>query len=111
MEEFYPKNHQEFLEWFHKEEDCWEYLYKIRWPKGFVCPICNHDKGWRVRRNLMGCASCHHETSITSGTIFHKSRKPLILWFNVIWQFVSQKTGSSAMDLKEAMGFGSYQTT
>jgi transposase-like protein len=34
-----------------------------------------------------------------------------MLWFNVIWQFVSQKTGSSAMNLKEAMGFGSYQTT
>ena len=53
MEEIYPKNHQEFLEWFRREEDCWDYLYKIRWPKGFVCPICDHDKGWRKRRNLI----------------------------------------------------------
>ena len=111
MKEIYPKDHQEFLDWFRREEDCWDYLYKIRWPKGFICPICNHTKGWRKRRNLIECSSCHHETSITSGTIFHGSRKPLILWFNVIWQFVSQKTGSSAMNLKDSMGFGSYQTT
>jgi len=111
MEELYPKNHPEFVKLFCNEEDCWEYLYKIRWPEGFVCPICNHGKGWRKRRNLIECSSCHHEASITSGTIFHGSRKPLLLWFNVIWQFVSQKTGASATNLKDSMGFGSYQTT
>lgn len=111
MEEIYPKNHQEFLKWFRREEDCWDYLYKLRWPNGFACPICNHDKGWRKRRNLTECTSCHHETSITSGTIFQGTRKPLTLWFNVIWQLVSQKTGSSAQNLKDAMDFGSYQTT
>ena len=111
MKENYPKNYQEFLKCFRTEDECWDYLYKIRWPEGFMCPICSHNKGWRKRRRLVECSSCHHETSITSGTIFHGSRKPLILWFNVIWQFVSQKTGSSAMNLKDSMGFGSYQTT
>jgi len=49
--------------------------------------------------------------SITSGTIFQGTRKPLMLWFNVIWQLISQKTGSSAQNIKESMDFGSYQTT
>jgi len=111
MKEIYPRTHQELLEWFHREEDCWEYLYRLRWPEGFLCPKCNHNKAWRKRRNLFECASCHHETSITSGTVFQGTRKPLRLWFNVIWQVVSQKTGSSAQNLKDAMGFGSYQTT
>lgn len=111
MEEIYPKNYQEFSKWFREEEDCWDYLYKLRWPKGFVCPICNHNKGWHKRRHLIECTSCHHETSITSGTIFQGTRKPLMLWFNVIWQLMSQKTGSSAQNIKEAMDFGSYQTT
>lgn len=111
MVEDYPHTHQEFLDRFQNEEDCLQYLYKLRWPKGYRCPYCNHNRAWNNRRNLYQCTNCNHETSIISGTIFHGTRKPLRLWFNVIWQIVSQKTGSSAQNLKEAMGFGSYQTT
>jgi len=111
MAENYPNTHQEFLNWFKTEEDCLKYLHKLRWPKGYRCPNCNHDRVWNNRRNLYQCTKCNHETSIISGTIFQGTRKPLKLWFNVIWQVVSQKTGASAQNLKEAMGFGSYQTT
>jgi|SRR3972149_4920816 len=79
----YPENHQEFLQWFRSDADCWDYLFKLRWPNGFICPSCLQQKGWRNCRNLMHCSNCGHQTSVTASTIFQGTRKPLLLWFNV----------------------------
>ena len=59
----------------------------------------------------MHCSNCGHQTSITAGTVFQGTRKPLRLWFNVIWWIMSQKTGVSALNLKNAMNFKNYETT
>jgi transposase-like protein len=59
---------------------------------------------------LIHCSSCENQTSITGGTIFQGTRKPLLLWFHIIWWVVAQKTGASAYNLKDFMGFGSYET-
>lgn len=109
-QERYPKDFQEFLHQFKTEDDCWNYLFEIRWPVGFQCPKCNCDKYWITEKRLIHCVTCGHQTSITSGTIFHKTRKPLLLWFHIIWWVVAQKTGASAHNLKDFMGFGSYET-
>jgi transposase-like protein len=47
---------------------------------------------------------------VTAGTVFEDSRKPLRLWFHVMWLMMAQKTGLSAKNLCETYGFGSYQT-
>ncbi len=47
---------------------------------------------------------------MTAGTIFHKSRLPLVSWFAAIWYVVNQKNGVSALGLQRVLGFGSYQT-
>jgi len=108
--EWYPKNFQEFLFQFRTEEDCWIYLFEMRWPNGFVCSKCNSGKYWLTEKWLIHCAICEHQTSITQGTIFHGTRKPLLLWFHIIWWVVAQKTGASAYNLADFMGFGSYET-
>lgn len=109
-QERYPKNFQEFLYQFKTENDCWDYLFEMRWSDGFYCPKCNCDKYWITKKRLIHCVACEHQASITSGTIFHKTRKPLLLWFHIIWWIVAQKTGASAHNLKDFMGFGSYET-
>lgn len=108
--EHYPKDFQEFLSQFSTEADCWNYLFMMRWPNGFLCPRCNSDKYWLTEMKLIHCASCEHQTAITRGTIFHGTRKSLLLWFHIIWWVVAQKTGASAYNLKDFMGFGSYET-
>ena len=110
INEHYPKDFQEFLHQFKTEEDCWNYLFEIRWPNGFQCPKCNCDKYWITEKRLIHCVTCEHQASITAGTIFHGTRKPLLLWFHIIWWVVAQKTGASAHNLKDFMGFGSYET-
>ena len=56
------------------------------------------------------CRSCRHQCSVSSGTIFEKTRTPLGTWFAAIWYVVSQKHGVSALGLQRALGLGSYQT-
>lgn len=109
-EEDYPKTFEEFIDRFQSEDDCIDYIKRLRWPNGFVCPRCRCAKAWKTSRYLMHCAQCGHQTSITAGTLFQKTRKPLRIWFHVMWWMMSQKTGASAKNLKDAMGFGSYKT-
>jgi transposase-like protein/Zn ribbon nucleic-acid-binding protein len=110
-EEKYPKDFQEFLEQFKDEESCRNYLFEMRWSEGFICPKCNHQaKYWITSENLIHCSNCGHQTSLTAGTLFHGSRKPLLLWFHIMWWVVAQKTGVSASNMKDFMGFGSYKT-
>jgi len=109
--ERYPKDFQEFLAQFKSEEDCWNYIFEMRWPNGFICPKCNgSEKTWMTEQKLIHCSSCGHQASITGGTIFHGTRKPLLLWFHIMWWVVAQKTGASANNLMDFMGFGSYET-
>ena len=56
------------------------------------------------------CAECAKTTSVTAGTIFHRSHTPLSTWFAAVWFVTSQKNGVSAQGLKDALGFGSYET-
>jgi transposase-like protein len=100
----------EFEERFKSEKACLEYLTQIRWPDGFCCPRCGHEKAWITKRGLYRCQLCDTQTSVTAGTIFHDRRKPLMLWFRAIWYVVNQKNGVSALGLKKILGLGSYRT-
>ena len=56
------------------------------------------------------CVGCSHKTSVTAGTIFHRTRTPLSTWFAAIWFVTSQKNGISALGLQRVLGFASYET-
>jgi transposase-like protein len=59
---------------------------------------------------LLRCRSCHARTSLTAGTIFEGTRKPLRTWFMAMWFVTSQKNGVSALGLQRVLGLGSYET-
>ena len=42
------------------------------------------------------CRACQRRTSVTAGTIFHRTRTPMSTWFAAIWFVTSQKNGVSA---------------
>jgi len=109
MEDF-PKTIEEFDERFESEPACRAYIASIRWPDGFQCPACEVQDGLEVRDGLYQCRSCRKQTSVTAGTIFQDTRKPLILWFRAMWYVTSQKNGASALGLQRVLGLGSYET-
>jgi hypothetical protein len=61
-------------------------------------------------RGLSRCRRCDVQTSVTAGTIFHDTRKPLRLWFRAMWYVTNQKQGASALGLQQVLGLGSYRT-
>ena len=63
---------------FPDEASCARHLAAKRWPDGFVCPACGHDRGWELKRRRASweCAACGKETSVTAGTIMHRSHLP-----------------------------------
>ncbi|WP_373191157.1 transposase, partial [Halomonas sp.] len=69
-----------FLEQYGTEAQCRAALYQYRWPKGFVCPDCGNTTGCQLSRGLYQCHRCHHQTSLTAGTIFHATHLPLTTW-------------------------------
>lgn len=63
-----------------------------------------------MRRGLYRCVHCHFETTVTAGTIFQDTRKPLRLWFRAIWLLTSQKYGANALGLQRVLGLNNYRT-
>lgn len=109
--EDYPRTLLEFEKKFKTEEECRQYLHKIRWLGGFRCPRCGHPKVWITKRGLYRCVSCDFMVSVIAGTIFQGSRLPLRLWFRAIWHIVSQKNGVSGLGLQKVLGLKRYETT
>ena len=109
MEE-YPRSLSEFEAWFGTEQACRDYLFQLRWPDGFRCPRCDGRHFWPVRSALMECRECGHQTSVTAGTIFQDTRKPLVDWLRATYWLASQKNGASALGLQRVLGLGSYKT-
>jgi transposase-like protein len=106
----YPGTWDEFLAWFPDEGACIEFLEGLRWPEGFVCPVCGEDGAWRIAGPRWMCRGCGRKTSVTAGTVFDKTRTPLRTWFAAAWYLTNQKQGVSALGLKRVLAFGSYQT-
>jgi transposase-like protein len=94
----------EFQERFGTEEACEQALEQARWPNGFICPKCGHDGGYRLSSHrLMQCASCRRQTSLTAGTVFHKTRIPLRIWFWMMYLVANDKGGTSALRLSKQL--------
>ncbi|MBU2714435.1 IS1595 family transposase [Zooshikella harenae] len=100
----------EFIENYGTEEQCFKVLYKLRWPEGFICPKCGYNKCCQLtQRSLQQCHKCHHQTSITAGTIFESTKLPLTTWFQAFYLISQDKKGISAIELHRHLGI-SYQS-
>ena len=105
-----PGNQIEFEKMFTTEEQCLDYLKEFRFAKGYSCRKCQHNEYWLNNRGIMVCKSCKNELSVTSGTIFHRSKLPLVVIFRALWWMVAQKNGVSAVGVQRVLGLGSYRT-
>jgi transposase-like protein/ribosomal protein L37AE/L43A len=107
----YPMNLQEFEKEFTTEEQCRNYIAKLRYENGlYICPKCGGQKSWLVSATVYECSECGHQSSVIAGTIFQDTHKPLTLWFRAIWYITSSKSGTSALGLQRILGLGSYRT-
>lgn len=95
----------QFISRFSNEEACLQAIFDAKWPRGFICPKCEHNDYYRLHsRRSVECACCGTQTSITSGTMFERTRIPLFNWFLIIYFVAQDKGGTSAMKLSEQLG-------
>ena len=100
----------EFLERYATEEQCRQALYALRWPTGYVCPACANTTGCKLNnRAIYQCHKCHHQTSLTAGSIFHGTKLALNKWFLAIYLLTQRKKSTSALQLSREIGV-SYNT-
>jgi Zn ribbon nucleic-acid-binding protein len=107
----FPRTATEFEARFATEEDCRTYWIEARWGGKPACARCHSTRVWTIREGTtFECADCGHQTSLTSGTLLEKTRKPFKMWFRAVFEISTRRTGISAKDLQRIMGFGSYKT-
>ena len=108
----FPGSLPEFERRFPDEAACAEWLLERRWGSGFACPGCGHDRFWRLGRKVLTlqCRACRRETSVTAGTVMHRSHLPLKVWFTAAWLVATHRNGMSARQLWLQPGLGSYKS-
>jgi Zn ribbon nucleic-acid-binding protein/transposase-like protein len=107
----FPRTLIDFQRRFSSEEACEAYLAECRWPDGFRCPRCAHDTAWVLSaRRLRECAACGYQVSTTAGTILHRTRTPLVVWFWAAYLLITDKRGFSALALQRQLGVARYET-
>ena len=105
---------------FRTDEDCLDYIEKMRWPNGElgcvhcgevgrVSKITREKKGKNKRERIYQCLACEKQFSATSGTIFNDSHLPLTKWFLAIAMICEAKKGMSACQLQRHLGVN-YRT-
>jgi Transposase zinc-ribbon domain len=98
---------------FPDEAACAEHLAGTRWPEGFVCRECGGRAAWRIPSRTpltFACKTCRKETSVTAGTVMHRSHLPLTIWFWAAFTMATHSNGMSALQLQKQLGIGSYKS-
>lgn len=70
---------------------------------------CGCDRARRDRSRYR-CSGYRRPVSVTSGTIFDKTRIPLSVWFQTAWLMTSDESGVSAWHLYQVLAITSYQS-
>jgi len=113
-ETLYKKKHVSLIDVVHRfgsEEICRDYLMKLRWPNGALCPRCESTSVSEITtRFQFDCNVCRYRFSVTSGTIFDNTKLPLWKWFAAVYLMVESKKSMSANQIKRTIGT-TYKTS
>ncbi len=70
------------------------------------CPVCDKRTKFHpmAKRRAYACQGCGHHIYPAAGTIFHKSRTKLTLWFFAMYLMTSTRHGVAAKELERQLG-------
>ena len=109
----FPTTLLDFQRMFPDERACGNYLERVRWPDGFVCPGCDAaGEAYRFERRptVLRCRECQRNASLTAGTVMHATRTPLQVWFWAAYLVTTQTPGMSALQFQRQLGLHRYET-
>ena len=63
---------------FDTEDACRDYLFKLRWPDGFICPVCGCREYYHITTRISTrVISCRYQASVTACTVMDRSHLTL----------------------------------
>lgn len=94
----------EFHKLFPDDDSCYLYLEKLKWNNGYQCIKCKNTK-YHTGQGKLGrkCSLCNHQESVTSNTLFHKVKFPIVKAFYIIYYMSTSKKGISSTELSRKL--------
>jgi len=108
-----PVTHLDFQRMFPDETACLLYLENLRWPSGFFCEKClaiGEPFRFVARPKVLKCRFCHQDFSVTAGTVMHRSKTSIHIWFWAAYLIAAQTPSVSALELQKRLGISRYET-
>ncbi|MGO9960713.1 MAG: IS1595 family transposase [Solirubrobacteraceae bacterium] len=100
-----PTTLLEAIRHFSDLDVCTEFVAKLRWPRGPVCPRCGSaEYSYLTTRRVWKCKGCKKQYSVKVGTIFEDSPLGLDKWLPSVWLIANSKNGISSHELGRALG-------
>lgn len=102
---YFGEDYFTFSKRFQTNDDCYEYLKKLKWDNGYMCRKCGCTSSIKGRTwYYLKCKECDHDESATSGTLFHKLKFPILKAFHIIFRLCVSKKGMSTLELSREFG-------
>lgn len=94
----------DFQKKFPDDDACFKYLVNLKWPNGFICPKCGHDKYCKgMKKHDRQCTKCRISFSPTMDTLFHQVKFPLLKAFYIVYYVSTSKKGISSTELSRKL--------
>lgn len=102
---FYGLDGISFGKRFKNNEDCYDYLYAIKWVNGYNCIKCGGKVEVKGATSFhRRCKSCGYDESVISNTLFHNVKMPILKAFHILFRTVSKKKSMSSIELSTEVG-------
>ena len=95
----------EAIRYFSDLDIATDFVAKLRWPNGPVCPRCEGtEHSYLSTRRVWKCKGCKKQFSVKVGTVFEDSPLGLDKWLPAVWLIANSKNGISSHELGRALG-------
>lgn len=95
----------EFGRRFQTQDECFEYIYSIKWKDGYSCKRCGccEDIKGKTRFHRR-CKSCKYDESVICNTMFEEMRMSILKAFFLLFRTITKKKGMSSVELSTEIG-------
>lgn len=101
----FPRTLLEAIRYFSDLDVATDFVARLRWPNGTVCPDCGMTKHSYVStRRLWKCKNCKRQFSVKVGTIFEDSPIGLDKWLAAMWMGANCRNGVSSHEIARTIG-------
>lgn len=102
----------EFFQKIPDEYVATNYIERLRWPNGVICPHCESENTSRQPDyRFHWCLECRKRFSVRTGTIYHRPYVPLSKWLYASYRFkkdgeqIDSEELSVELDISERSAF------